>query len=178
MGSYVPSQAYDHSVVIVKGNNDLMHRLDFAAAPTADEVIYAGSLVSLDSDTGLFVAGVDAGSVASRPMPMVAIQGYNEFDVLSDYGNVSGGVMSAYVLTGGYEIETTEAVTASYKVNDLLTAATASDIGKVKKATVAPYSTEVIVGCVARPTRVNQYGKSVLSFWSMFLPATDVTPTT
>ena len=170
MGTLNPGQIFDHNLDIVKGPS-LMHRLDYAAAPVADQVLFEGSVMSLNSE-GKFVAGCPAGTVANRPMPVFAIQGINDFDANSDIGNMSGGVMSGVVATGGYEIKTTEFVaTETYAPNDLLKAATGNDAGKVQKATVAPYGAESMVGVVTKPAALNADLKNMLSFWTVYLPA-------
>jgi len=170
MGTLSPTQMFQHSLNVVKGPS-FMHRLDKAAAPASGQTsINQGMLCSLDS-TGAMIQGCVAGSTANRPMPMWAIQGVNDFDANSDVGNTSGGMMSAVVATGGYEIETTEYTAGSYNVNDLLTADTAGNLGNVVGATIAPYSTQHIVGVVSKPVFTNQDGYSVLSFWTVYLPA-------
>lgn len=173
MGNLVPSQMFDHSLVVVKANGDYLHRLDFKAEPAASQALEAGSVCSLNS-SGKLVAGVAAGAAGNKPMPMFALQGVNSFDANSDVGNMSGGVMSALVGIGAFEVATTEYKTGSgitYAPNDLLTASgLTTDLGKVIKA-AGVYSTEPIVGCVSKGTSTNRDGKGVLSFWTMFLPA-------
>ena len=147
-----------------------MHRLDFHAPPKAGEALRAGSLCSLDAN-GQLIAGVPAGADANRPMPLFAIQDINDFDANSDVGNISGGVMSAIVATGGFEIETTEVdVAVTVVPNDLLTADTTT-AGYVAKATTSPYAAEPIVGCVSKGVSVNADGKHVIRFWTVYLPA-------
>ncbi len=168
-GTLTPAQMFDHSLVVVKGPS-LMNRLDFHAAPVSTETINQGSVCSLNS-AGNLVAGCSTGAIMNRPMPMFAIQSINDFDANSDVGNFSGGVMSAVVATGGFEIETTEFVAGTYRPNDLLTAATGANAGNVRRCTVSPYGAEVVVGCVSTGISSNEYSKSVLRFWTMFLPA-------
>jgi len=170
-GTLTPSQMFEHTLVVVKGPS-LMNRLDFAAPPKAAEEIRQGMVMSLNSD-GQLVAGCNIGITFNRPMPIFAIQDINDFDANSDVGNISGGIMSGVIATGGFEIETTEYVSGTYLPNDLLTAATGADAGKVSRCTADPYGAEVVLGCVSRGANTNQYGKSVLAFWTMFLPATD-----
>jgi len=159
---------FDHSLDVVKGPS-LMHRLDFHAAPAADEVIYAGGLCSLNA-LGQLVAGCPAGADQVRPMPMFAIQNVDDFDANSDVGNISGGVMSAVVAPGGFEIETTEYDTAeTYLPNTLLTGGAVD--GEVAPAAGSPYGAEPIVGVVSTGAGANAEGKSVLRFWTVFLPA-------
>lgn len=180
MGTLVPGSMFSHLMTPIKGPTK-MNRLDKSAETAASQTIHEGSLCSLNSSKKLIV-GCAAGSVANRPMPMFAIQDVNDFDANSDGvigtgatvsmgGNISGGVQSALVATGGFEISTSEYSTVgtpTYNPNDLLTDGTA---GLVKKATAAPYGAENIVGCVSDGVATNVDGVSVLAFWTMFLPA-------
>jgi len=167
MGTLNPGQMFDHNLDVVKGPS-LMHRLDFHAAPVAGEAINEGSLMSLN-DEGKFIAGCPVGAVAIHAMPIFAIQGINDFDANSDIGNTSGGVMSGVVATGGFEIATTEFDADDYEPGQLLTGSSVT-AGLVGKATVLPYGLENVVGCVSRNREINADGKSMLSFWTMFLP--------
>ena len=171
MGTLTPGSMFTHLMTPIKGPNK-MNRLDKSAAPYASATIHEGSLCSLyGAAPGTLIAGAAAGSTANRPMPMFAIQDVNDFDANSDSGNISGGVMSALVATGGFEISTSEYSTVgapTYAPNDLLTDGTA---GLVKKATASPYGAQQIVGCVSDGVATNVDGVSVLAFWTMFLPA-------
>jgi hypothetical protein len=167
MGNITPAQMFDKTLNVIKGPS-LMHRLDFRAAPKAGESINAGSVCSIDAN-GQLVAGCYAGAAMNRPMPMFAIQNINDFDANSDVGNISGGVMSAVVATGGFEVETTEYnAGGTYNPNDLVTAR--SD-GKVTRMTEGPYGGQVAIGCVSKGVDSNADGKMVLRFWTVFLPA-------
>lgn len=168
-GTLNPAQMFDHILNVVKGPS-LMHRLDKHAAPaTGQSNIFQGALCSLNN-SGQLVKGCGAGVGANRPMPMFAIQNIDDFDANSDVGNISGGVMSAVVATGGFEIETTEYVSASYNCNDLLTSGISANLGKVTKATAA-YGDEPVVGVVSRPVFANADSKNVLTLWTVYLPA-------
>lgn len=170
MGTLTPASMFDHSLIVIKGP-PMMNRLDFAAAPLSTETINEGAICSLNA-SGQLIEGCPVGSRANRPMPLFAIQGIDDFDANSDVGNISGGVMSAVVATGGFEIETTEYVTAStYHPNDLLTAATGADVGKVKPCTESPYQDSLVCGVVSTGSATNEYSKSTLRFWTIFLPA-------
>ena len=169
MGTLNPAQMFDHTLNVIKGPS-LMHRLDFAAAPKAGEVIRAGSVCSIDA-SGQLVAGCPAGTAMNQPMPMFAIQNVDDFDANSDIGNMSGGVMSAIVATGGFEIETTEyEVSGVYNPNDLITASSSTP-GHIARMGEAPYGGQVAVGCVSKGVSTNADGKSVVRFWTLFLPA-------
>lgn len=173
-------QMYDHILNVVRGPAP-MHRLDYFG-PAADNADYArGSLVSAGAD-GKIVAGCAAGSVGNRPMPMFAIQGTDDLDVYTDDYNVGDATPSAVVATGGFEVATTEFVTGTYTVGDLLKPS-ATAVGKVEKAGVDAYGTTPIVGVVSVATdgvsAVNEIGvptssnykKPLLTFWTVYLPA-------
>jgi len=166
---------FDHNIDVLKGPS-LMHRLDYSAAVAAvPGDIYEGSLMSLVSaagaDQGKFTVGCPAGTDGVYPMPIFALQGVNDFDANSDVGNISGGVMSGVVATGGFEIATTEFdAGGTYVPNALLTPDTVT-AGYVTDLGAAPYGALPVVGCVSKPPAVNADGKSMLSFWTMFLPS-------
>ena len=158
---------------VVKGPSK-MHRLDKYAVPASgQEEIHEGALVSLNNN-GELVKGLSNGAGANRPMPMFAIQDIDDFDANSDVGNISGGVMSAIVATGGFEIETTEFVEDSYNCNDLLTGGTAGNLGKVTKAT-AVYGNDTVCGVVSSTDLVSGAKqadkKAMLTFWTVYIPA-------
>ena len=167
----VPRQMFDHTLVVIKGPPRL-NRLDYAIPPVSSGTFNQGALVSMNED-GLLVKGLAKPLIGTRPMPMFAIQDRDSYDANSDVGNISGGVNSAVVATGNFEIETTEFVAGTYLPNKLLTAATAGDTGKVNVVTVAPYLGETVVGVVSKGTSINYNGKSVLRFWPVFLPTVD-----
>lgn len=161
-GTLTPSQSYEHVLDVVGGYSGT-HDLQFFAAPATGETFNEGALLYVDSDGNLAAGG------GNTYMPMWAIGGVNDWDTNSDVGNISGGVVSAYVATGGYELFTTEYDSGeTYAPNDLLTADTVT-AGYVTKSPTA-YNTKVIVGCVSRGTATEDYNQSVLYFWPMFIP--------
>lgn len=180
-GNLTPAQMFDHSLTELSGRAT-MHALDFSAAPAADEAVNEGGVVTLDSN-GQFVAGMGVGVANTTvyqhnaPMAIFAIQGTNEFDANSDVGNMSGGVQSGIVASGGYEIQTTEFVAGTYSPNDLLTFATGADRGDVTISADA-YSDNHVVGVVSRGVENNADAQSVISFWTVFCPAVAATATT
>jgi hypothetical protein len=162
-GTLVPAQNFDHLLDPVSGY-DGMHDLQFHAEPAAGADFRRGSLVSLDA-SGKLVAGC-----GDADMPLWAINDTGDFDVASDVGNFSGGVVATFVATGGYELKTTEFVTTeTYGPNDLLTAGTAGDVGLVTPSP-ALYGDAVIVGCVSKGQFEEVYGQQVVQFWPLFIP--------
>ena len=168
-GNLVPAQMYDHLLVIVK-SPDRLWLVDHHAAPAAGQSYNGGSLLSLDSNAE-FTVGLPVGQTGVRPMPVFAIQGTDNYSANSDVNNLSGGVNSGLVATGLFEIETTEYVSQTYKPNDLLTGATGAALGKVIKAGVSPYGDVPMCGVVSKGVNTNHDGKSVLRFWTVYLPA-------
>lgn len=131
--------------------------------------IVGGSVVHMDPTDKAFKLGVAAGA-----MPMFALVGQNENDAIgggaaniSSYGNKKG--ISALVATGGFELETTEFVDATFAPNTPLTAATGGDLGKVKEGV---FYTNDICGVVSDGKLTNAHRASVVAFWTYFLPAT------
>ena len=173
-GTLSPAQMFDHSIIELSGRSQ-MYALDFSGEVASGETVYQGGVMTLNLN-GKFVSGLGAGVLATdlgthnAPMAIFAIQGTNEFDANSDIGNMSGGVQSGLVATGGYEIQTTQFVTGIYKPNDLLTFGTGADAGLVT-ISADLYSTNHILGIVSRGSSTNADNKSVLSFWTTNLPA-------
>jgi hypothetical protein len=179
-GTLTPGQMFDHTMIELSGRST-MHALDITAVPAAGEVVSAGAVMTLNAN-GQFVAGLGAGVANTQlfehnaPMAIFAIQGTNEFDANSDVGNMSGGIQSGIVASGGYEIQTTEYVAGVYRPNDLLTFAVAPDRGLVTLAR-DNYSDCHVLGVVSRGTEVNADSKDVISFWTVFCPPVNTSRT-
>ncbi len=176
-------QMYDNTLDIVRGPQD-MHRLDYSCALKSGEEYSQGMIVSVDSDEGTMIQGCPAGSVGNRPMPMFAIQGTDDLDVVNDGYNVGRGYVSAVVATGGFEVRTSAFVVkdaeSDYKVNDLLTPGTLTNIGLADKAEADAYGEVPIVGIVSQrgataAANQSEYKTNVLYFWTVFYPATPAT---
>jgi hypothetical protein len=173
-GTLTPAQMFDHTMVELSGRS-VMHALDFSAEPAAGEVSLAGQVCTLNSN-GKFVVGLGSGVANTQvyshnaPMAIFMIQGTNEFDANSDVGNMAGGKQSGIVATGGYEIQTTEYVAGTYRPNDTLTFATGASIGKVTMSDES-YNDCHLLGVVSTGVTSNADSKSVLSFWTVYLPA-------
>lgn len=167
MGTFVPAQSFDNELNPVKGWPS-PYGLD-KSAPIASGSPGAGILkgmcVSLDVN-GNFIRGCPNGS-----MPMFAFPNGSDFDVSSDFGNISGGHLVALVATGAFELQTTEFLGAGLTPNVPLTTelSDAPNIGRLKATTIG--STDMIVGIVsvAAPFK-NDHGKMFLQFWPCFLP--------
>ncbi len=173
-GTFEPGQMFDHTQIELSGRS-MMNALDFAAPIQDGEKVNEGGVITLNAE-GKFVAGLgdsqDNEAIAGgiTPMPLIAIQGTDAFDANSDKGNLSGGVQSGLVASGGYEIQTTEFVAGTYAVNSALTFAVEDDRGKITVADDA-YSTQHVLGVTSRGVISNAYNISTLSFWTVFAPA-------
>ena len=180
-GTLTPGQMFDHTEIELSGRS-MSYPLDFASQASQGETIpvMQGGLLTLD-DNGQFVTGLGAGVAngpidGKTPMALIAIQGRDEFDANSDVGNISGGVQSGLVASGGYEIDSTEFVADTYLPNEPLTFAVGEDVtaaayrGLITKAP-AKYSTVQVMGVVSRGVRTNADEKQALAFWSVFCPA-------
>lgn len=162
----LPPQMFDHGIDPIKGWFYLS-ALDKSAAPDdpTDARLIAGRVVHLDS-AAKFVPGLAADAVG-----IFLWQSGGSFDVLRDSGGIGGGIHSGLVSTGGYELETTEFIDATFAPNTPLTAdapGAGDDIGKIKEGTIA---TDTLVGIVSDGKRTNENGIDVVRFWTYFLPA-------
>lgn len=168
-GAFDPSQTFDNLLIPVSGYVPNAS-LEISGKPVPGSTWKAGSLVSatsIDNDGSIVV---NAGC-ADAAMPLFARGGAEDFDTKADTGNAIGRVCSLLPASGGFEIETTEYdMTETYDVNDFLTAATGDDAGLVTRSPDA-YSTRVIVGQVSRGVVEGQYNQSLLSFWTLAIPA-------
>ena len=152
--------------------------LDFAAPIASGVTVVAGMCCSLNSSGALIL-----GTVRHR-MGLFAIQGNESFDVavgltsgISGYAAINpSGKINCLVASGSYELETTEFDTAqTYLPNEPLRAGTD---GKLTNQSVVLFSqndspqtsSTAVVGIVSRGKRTNAYGKSVLTFWTVWAP--------
>ena len=153
---------YDHMLNALKGWPGPW-ALDKDADLEADETIYKGMCIYINA-SGNFQAGLECGS-----MPIIAVRNSDGSDVRTSPGNMTGGKMTGIVVTGGYEIETTEFdEDLSYPPNTALTATnTGTDRGEI---TVGTFYDDTILGVVSDGVVTAPYSQSMLRFWSYFLP--------
>lgn len=180
----VPEQMFAHGLDVKKGWFD-MASLDYSAklstAVTFD--VKRGRVVHLNTN-GEFVPG------AHKTCPAVFLlngsddadvsnPGYNSPMTSANFMHIAvapTGKMSGLVATGGYEISSTEFVTANtYTPGDLLSATrshatnpNATD-GLLTNYSVTQFSTPV-VGVVSSGAGKNHNGIQALSFWCVYLP--------
>jgi len=169
-GTYEPAQMFDHELNERKGWPS-PYAVDYSAELAAGESgINAGMVCSLDAN-GKLVRGLSG----NNAMAIFMLQNMTDYDVLSDKGNVSGGVGSGLVAEGAYELQSTEFVDDTYAPNDTLTVddggVTPANKGKLKKGTVY---TDPIVGVVSGGTTASEHKASIslLAFWPVWLPPT------
>ena len=164
-GTFSPDQMYTHELNPRKGWPS-PYAVDYAAAyATGVTSTPAGACCSLDAN-GDFRLGVD-----DHDMAIFIFQNQTDFDVLSDVGNISGGIGSGLVACGAYELQTTEFVAGVYPPNTPLTAAlTGANAGQLVEGT--PY-TDPIVGVVSSGQSDSEHDATItfLAFWPVYLPA-------
>ena len=166
-----PAQMYDHELNPTKGWPS-PYAVDKAAefvAADASEVAYRGQVVSLNA-AAKFQLGLECGA-----MPIFLLNTSTDYDVVGDDGNLVGGtggipVMSGLVAISGLELESTEYdSTGTYAPNDKLTAGAPGDADAgVLKIGVAYADT--VCGVVSDGVITNEFRKTVLRFWPVFLP--------
>jgi len=169
-GTNVPDQMFNYELNQKKGWPS-PYAVDYSAEYADGESgVKAGMVVSLDAN-GKLVRGLSG----DNAMAIFALQNMTDFDVLSDRGNVSGGVGSGLVAEGAYELQSTEFVDDTYAPNDPLTVddggVTPANKGKLKKGTVY---TDPIVGVVSAGAIASEHDStiSLLAFWPVWLPPT------
>lgn len=163
-GTNTPAQMFDHELNVKKGW-PAPYTLDYSAAYADGETgVVAGMVCSLDAN-GDFVQGLSADGA----MAIFMLQSMTDLDVLSDVGNVSGGVGSGLVAVGAFELQTTEFVAGDYPPNTPLTVAAGDNAGQLTGGTLY---TDPIVGVVSSGTSTSEHDASVsfLSFWPVWLP--------
>ena len=171
-----PAQMYDHELNPVKGWPS-PYAVDKAAHVDLEtgEVVNRGMVMSLNA-AGNFQLGL-----ACAAMPIFALNSNGDFDVVGDDGNLVGsgtGVsnMSGLVAVTALEVESTEFDTTEvYLPNQALTAGApgAADAGVIKPGV---FYTDTICGVVSDGAVINEFRKSVLRFWPIFLPALECPP--
>lgn len=170
-----PAQMYEHKLNPLKGWPS-PYALDKAAPMAAGETtLINGRVAHLDPVNGAFASGLGGNN-----MPIFIWHGQAMFDALgaddgnmSLYGNKKG--VNGLVATGGYELQTTEFVTAeTYTPNTPLTAVETANTEK-GKITPGAFYDDVICGIVSDGKSTNALGIEVVSFWSYFLPSFSAT---
>lgn len=173
-----PAQMFDHTLDALKGW-PAPNALDFVAKLSTNVTLTPVPAGRCVHNTA---SGFEMGVILTQ-MPIFLLNGSTDADVANAGGDLwtaiaPAGFLSGLVATGGYELETTEFDTAqTYALNDHLKAiddnagATGGTLTNQSLGTLYHASNmEARVGVVSRGKRTNAYGKSVLSFWPVYLP--------
>ncbi len=161
-GTITPSQMFDHELNPVKGwpsptALDKTVKLDSGVTG-----VVAGMVLHIDVTSGKAQKGAESGQ-----MPLFAFQSQNDFDVNGDVGNIISNNINCLVATGPYELETTEYTSTGFNPNIPVYAPNAT--GKITATTFSGGKTICGVVSDAGPI-TNAYGKSVIRFWSVYVP--------
>ena len=187
------TQSYDSELNASKGWFS-PYALDKTASVAADSAaITMGSVCSLNANANLQLG------LAVNAMPLFAfsqIESYTGDGPAGKVANMAGHMAGrfyvgpnaenipanrvqgtaatrvlCFVAVGSYELETTQFVAGRYAPNDPLTAP-APDADNEGKLLVGEFYTNTICGIVSDGVATNNYGKSILRFWPVFIPAT------
>jgi len=169
-----PAQMYDHELNPVKGWPS-PYAVDKHADYSGDDTAYRGQVVSLDSN-GNFQLGLECAA-----MPIFLLNTSTNYDVVGDDYNLVGsgsGIprMSGLVAVSGLEVESTEYDSdQNYNPNDTLTAGApgAADAGVIKPGTAY---TDTICGVVSDGVLTNEFQRTVIRFWPVWLPPLECPP--
>lgn len=181
-------QMYDHELNPYRGwsgDRGVVLEKALAISDENSNKIYAGCCVYVDPNNKFRLGIRDTGSTASTRVPCFAFQNEDDFDVNSDLGNISGGVLMALCALGDFELETTQFDTGSgedYTPGTLLTATAADAEGGANSSdgNLLPgdIGTDPIVGIISEQgtnsdhSFENEHGQNVIRFWSWFFPVT------
>ena len=157
----------------IKGWHKGIANLDFVAPKAeASPRIPSGSVCSLTA------AGEMQLGLAPNAMPLFAFNASDSYDVAApdstnNLNDVFGADVLTLVATGGYELQSTQIKTgaaAGMLPNTFLTSDN-PDGAQPGKLAVATLHIDGVCGQVSRIPAVNYLGDTVVSFWSMQLPA-------
>lgn len=175
-------QMYTHGLEPLRGYFDMkgagLIAIGKMSANVTIDPVYAGRCVHKNS-AGEFEMGA-----AGAQMPMFLWQNTDSYDVFREHINatdqslegVGGEFMTAFVASGGFELETTEFDTAqTYAINDYLRGQTSNTVaatgGVLTNQGITLY-TNTVCGMVSGPEALNANRVSVLPFYTVFLPGT------
>lgn len=113
----------------------------------------------------------------SNTLPHFVFRGTENPGVQSEVGNIAGGILTTFPLTGNYRVNTQvfeQGEGVEYKRNDYVTITEAEIVGEgtttmFTKKGAEPYSS-IIAGVVVRPVFVNKIGQKTLTVDFYFLP--------
>lgn len=163
---YIPS--------VYQGETDRDQRKADAPTFEAGAVLPSGSICMIDE------TGVAKAHDLSNTLPHFVFRGTENPGVQSEVGNIAGGILTTFPLTGNYRVNTQvfeQVEGVNYNRNDYVTIASVDTTveGKTSKVTMftkqnaAPYSS-IIAGIVVRPVFINKIGQKTLTVDFYFLP--------
>ena len=155
--------------VVFQGDVDRAHRMQDAPYIKAGAVLPSGSICMIDdaNEASMY-------DVASKAVPHFVLLGTENEGVISQEGNIAGGIITTLPLTGYYRLQTQLFdKDKTYKVNEFLTVAEYpfDDFGTVTGLVngATPY-TNVVAGIVCKPVFKDAAGRETLTFDAYFLP--------
>ena len=159
---------------VYQGDTQLIARFQDSASYAVDANLPTGSICYINAD-GQAVAGLPVATPTNCPVPGVVVVGNDQKSVISQKGNIAGGIVTVLPCTGYYRIQTTVFDSSkSYAAGDYLTATTAtfdglSGVGLATKSTNGVY-TDLIIGIVDKPVVSDHFDLPTLSFTCNFIP--------
>jgi len=170
-GTITPAQMFDHTLDARKGWPS-PYALDKSKEIASGETgILSGMVVHIDPTTDKIKRGCPF-NASWAAMPIFAFPNQHDFDVSSDVGNISGGVLVGLVGVGAYELESTEYTGVGYNPNIPLTVdnTPGATLGKLVATTLN--STDLVVGIVSdKGPLTNENKKTYIRFWPVYLPS-------
>lgn len=173
-----------------KVNRQLAKRWEYKYVPSVYQGEDERGLRKYDAptfDAGAFLPSgaicmIDENKVAkkhdlSNTLPHFVFRGTENPGVQSEVGNIAGGILTTFPMTGNYRVHTQvfeQGEGMEYKRNDFVTVTEAELVGEgtttmFTKKDAAPY-TSLIAGIVVEPVFVNKNGYKTLTVDFYYLP--------
>lgn len=157
---------------VFQGDKEHTQRMQNAPYIAAGANLPSGSICMIDDKN--IAKAYDAEALAANAVPHFVILGTENEGVISQEGNIAGGILTTVPMTGYFRICTQLFdKSKTYKANEFLTVAefTFGDFGTVTGLVngATPY-TNVVAGIVCEPIAKDAAGRDTLKFDAYFLP--------
>ena len=173
--STVPPFAQKYRATIYQGDTTFATRFTDSLAFEAGENLPTGSIAYFDNTTKTVKAGPGVASATNCPVPYIVYMGNDQKSVISQKGNIAGGLVTLLPCTGYFRVVTTVFdTTKEYAAGDYLkaTKTTFGDLANVGVITNgATVYTDTVLGIADGPEGVDHFDLPSLRFTCYFIPA-------
>jgi hypothetical protein len=158
--------------VVFQGDDRRTMRMQDSPFIAAGANLPSGSICMIDDQN--IAKAYDSEAIAANAVPNFVMLGTENEGVSSQEGNIAGGIITTYPVTGYYRFQTQLFdKSKTYARNEFLTVAEYDfdGFGKVTGLVngATPY-TDVVAGIVCKPVYNDAAGRATLTFDAYFLP--------